>query len=167
VNNPLVQPDPGLFIWTIATFLVLLWALRRWAWAPLMDALEARQKTIASAVEHAEKARAELEKVQANSAHLLAEARREASDVIARARADADRFREDMREKASSEAATLTRNAEQQIQREAARAVEQIRQEAVDLSLAIASKLIKRNLSRADNEQLIQDTVRQLDQSKH
>jgi F-type H+-transporting ATPase subunit b len=167
VNNPLVQPDPGLFIWTIATFLVLLWALRRYAWAPLLAALEAREKTIASAVENAQLAKAELEKVQANSAHLLAEARREAADVMARARADADRFREDMRQKAADEAATLTRNAEQQIQREAAKAVEQIRQEAVDLSLAIASKLIKRNLSKADNEQLIQDTVRQLDQSQH
>jgi F-type H+-transporting ATPase subunit b len=167
VDNPLIQPDPGLFIWTIATFLVLLWALRRFAWGPLMAALEAREKTIASAVENAERARVELEKVQANSAHLLAEARREASDVIARARTDADRFREEMREKAAAEAVAIAKNAEQQIQREAAKAVEQIRREAVDLSLAIASKLIKRNLSKADNEQLIEDTVRQLDQSQH
>jgi F-type H+-transporting ATPase subunit b len=167
VDNPLIQPDPGLFIWTIATFLVLLWALRRFAWGPLMAALESREKTIASAVENAERARVELEKVQANSAHLLAEARREASDVIARARTDADRFREEMREKAAAEAAAIAKNAEQQIQREAAKAVEQIRREAVDLSLAIASKLIKRNLSKADNEQLIEDTVRQLDQSQH
>ena len=167
MNNPLVQPDPGLFIWTIATFLVLLWALRRFAWTPLMNALDAREKTIASAVENAERARAELEKVQANSAHLLAEARRDATDVMARARADADRFRDEMRVKAADEAASITKNAQQQIQREAAKAVEQIRQEAVDLSLAIASKLIKRNLSKADNEQLIQDTVRQLDQSQH
>ena len=165
--NPLVQPDPGLFIWTIATFLVLLWALKRFAWGPLMAALEARERTIASAVENAEKARAELEKVQANSAHLRAEARREASDVIARARTDADRFREEMRGKAAAESAAITRNAEQQIQRETAKAVEQIRQEAVDLSLAIASKLIKRNLSKADNEQLIQDTVRQLGEKRH
>ena len=167
MNNPLVQPDPGLFIWTIATFLVLLWALKRFAWGPLMAALEAREKTIASAVENAEKTRAELEKVQANSAHLLAEARREASDLIARARTDADRFREEMRGKAAAEAAAIAKNAEQQIQRETAKALEQIRQEAVDLSLAIASKLIRRNLSKADNEQLIQDTVRQLGEKRH
>lgn len=167
MNNPLIQPDPGLFIWTIATFLVLAWALRRFAWVPLLQALEAREKTIASAVENAERARAELEKVQANSATLLADARREASDVIARARADADRFREAMREKAAGEAASIARNAEQQIQRETAKAVEQLRQEAVELSIAIASKLIQRNLSKADNDQLIQDTVRQLSESRN
>ena len=167
MDNPLVQPDPGLFIWTIATFLVLLWALKKFAWTPLLQMLEAREKTIASAVEHAEKTKAELEKVQASSAALLAEARKEAGDVLARARADADAFRDEQRAKAAAEAATITKNAELQIQREAAKAVEQLRHEAVDLSLAIASKLIKRNLSKADNEQLIQDTVRTLGERQH
>ena len=46
MNNPLVQPDPGLFIWTILTFLVLLWALAKFAWRPLLAALEERQQTI-------------------------------------------------------------------------------------------------------------------------
>ncbi|HUF48014.1 MAG TPA: F0F1 ATP synthase subunit B [Vicinamibacterales bacterium] len=167
MDNPLVQPDPGLFIWTIATFLVLAWALKRFAWVPLLSALAEREKTIASAVEHAEQAKAELEKVQAQSAGMLAEARREASDLVNRARVDADRFREEMRQKAAGDAASITRNAELQIQRETAKALEQIRREAVDLSLAVASKLIQRNLSKADNEQLIQDTVRQVGESRH
>ena len=167
MDNPLVQPDPGLFIWTIATFLVLLWLLKRYAWTPLLQALEAREKTIASAVEHAEKTKAELEKVQASAAGMMADARREAGEFLTRARADADAFREEQRAKASAEAATITKNAEVQIQREAAKAVEQLRQEAVDLSLAIASKLIKRNLSKEDNEQLISETVRAVGERQH
>jgi F-type H+-transporting ATPase subunit b len=167
VGDLLVRPDPGLYIWTIATFLVLAWALKRFAWAPLLAALAEREKTIASAVEHAERTKAELERIQAQSAGVLAEARREAGDVVVRARADADRFREEMRLKAAEEAANITRNAELQIRRETAKAIEQIRREAVDLSLAVASKIIQRNLTRADNEQLIQDTVRQLGESRH
>jgi len=62
MDNPLVQPDPGLYIWTILTFLVLLTLLAKFAWGPLLAALENREKVIASAVENAEKARKELER---------------------------------------------------------------------------------------------------------
>jgi F-type H+-transporting ATPase subunit b len=167
VDNPLVQPDPGLFIWTILTFLILVFLLRKFAWGPLLEFLAAREKLIASAVENAEKARAELQNVQANTAGMLAEARREAGDLVTRARADADRFREDLRARAAAEAAALTRNAEQEIARATAQATEQIRREAVNLSVDIASRLVQRTLTPEDNERLIQDTIAQLDASRH
>ena len=68
-----------------------------------------------------------------------------------------------MRQKAQQEAANIVKNAEKQIQLETARALQQIRHEAVDLSIAIASKLLQRNVSKEDNERLIEDTFRQLD----
>jgi F-type H+-transporting ATPase subunit b len=68
-----------------------------------------------------------------------------------------------MREKATAEAAALGRNAERQIQLETARALVQIRREAVDLSIAIASKLLNRNISPADNAQFVEDTIRRIE----
>jgi F-type H+-transporting ATPase subunit b len=68
-----------------------------------------------------------------------------------------------MRQKAQQEAANIVKNAEKQIELETARAVQQIRHEAVDLSVAIASKLLQRNVSKEDNERLIEDTFRQLE----
>ena len=68
-----------------------------------------------------------------------------------------------MRQKAQQEAANIVKNAEKQIELETARALQQIRHEAVDLSVAIASKLLQRNVSKEDNERLIEDTFRQLD----
>ena len=62
MNNPLVQPDPGLYIWTIATFLVLLALLARFAWRPLLDALEQRQEVIRKSLDDARQARQELER---------------------------------------------------------------------------------------------------------
>ena len=59
--NPLVQPDPGLFIWTIVTFLVLLWLLAKFAWKPLLALLEKREQNIRNSLKDAEKARVELE----------------------------------------------------------------------------------------------------------
>ena len=163
VDNPLVRVDPGLFIWTILTFLVLVFLLRRFAWGPLLEALERRQQTIAAAVEDARRTREELERVQRESAQVLTDARREAESILTRARADAERFREDLRTKAAAEAANITRNAERQIQQETARAIGQLRQEAIDLSVAIASKLLRRTVTREDNERLIQDVIQKLD----
>jgi F-type H+-transporting ATPase subunit b len=163
VNNPLVQPDPGLFIWTIVTFLVLVFLLRRFAWGPLLAALERRNAVIAGAVDDARTAKEELERVRKDAAEVLAQARVDGQALIVRARADADQFRAEMREKAVAEAAALGRNAERQIQAETARALVQIRREAVDLSVAIASKLLIRNISAADNAQLVEDTIRQIE----
>ncbi len=161
--NPLVQPDPGLFIWTIVVFLVLLALLSKFAWKPLLAALDARQKTIDSALENAQKARIELDKVHQETAKVLAEARVEAGNILSRTRADAERLREELRQKAIAEAAAVTKNAQQQIQGETARAVRQIRDEAANLSIAIASKLLRREVKLSDNEALIQDAIKQLE----
>jgi F-type H+-transporting ATPase subunit b len=161
MDNPLVQPDPGLFIWTILTFLVLVALLARFAWRPLLQALETRQATIAQSLDDAQRARQDLERVQREGAQMMAAARTEAESLIARSRSDAEALREELKQKARSEAAAIVKNAERQIQLETARAVQQIRHEAVDLSVSIASKILRRQVSREDNEALIQEALKQ------
>ena len=165
--NPLVQPDPGLYIWTILTFLILVWLLAKFAWRPLLAALDERQSSIRKALDDARKAKQELEGIHAESAKLLAQARSEAAEIVSRSRSDADRFREEMKDKARTEAAGLIRNAERQIELETTRALQQIRQEAVDISIGIASKLLQRNVSKEDNERLIAETFQQLETSRN
>src|SRR2546430_2149002 len=138
MDNPLVQPDPGLFIWTILTFLVLVALLAKFAWKPL------------------------LERVSHESAQIIGQARVEADQIISMSRGDAERLREEMRQKARAEADGIVKNAERQIQLETARALQQIRHEAADLSVAIASKLIQRNLTKEDNEELVDEALKQL-----
>lgn len=167
MNNPLVQPDPGLFIWTILTFLVLLVLLAKFAWKPLLQALESREETIRKSLEDAQAARQELERLNEETAAMIAKARQEADSIVARSRTDAERLKEDMKEEAKAESATIVRNAERQIQLETARALEQIRHEAVDLSVAIASKVIGRNLSKDDNARLIEDALKQVEARQH
>lgn len=162
MNNPLVQVDPGLFIWTIVTFLVLLTLLAKFAWGPLLQALSAREETIRKSLADAEKARTELERLSHESEAIIRKARVDAEQIVAASRADAERLRTELREKARTEADGIIKNAERQIQLETARALEQIRNEAADLSVAIASKLIRKNITREDNERLIEDALRQL-----
>lgn len=161
--NTLVQPDPGLYIWTIVTFLVLVGLLAKFAWRPLLEALERRQESIRKSLDDAEKARLELTRLQAESQQILAEARAEADKLLAATRADASRFRDELKEKAQVEAAGIVKNAERQIEMETARALQQIRAEAVDISVTIASKLLERNVSKSDNERLIEDTFKQIE----
>jgi len=165
--NPLVQPDPGLFIWTIITFLVLLFLLSKFAWRPLLAALDHRNQLIAKAVDDAEKTRQELERVKQESAQILQQARVEADGIVTRTRSDANQLREELRQQARTEAEAITAKAGREIEFETRRAVEQVRREAVDLSVAIASKLLRRNVSREDNQALIDDTIKQLDTTKH
>ena len=164
--NTLVQPDPGLYIWTIVTFLVLVALLAKFAWRPLLEALERRQEAIRKSLDDALQAKKELERLNVESQRILAAARAEADQILSNTRSDANRFREELKQKAQAEAAGIVKNAEQQIELETARALQQIRTEAVDISVAIASKLLQRNVSKADNERLIEETFKQIEERR-
>ena len=167
MDNPLLRPDPGLFIWTILTFMVLAGLLAKFAWRPLLQALESRQEMIRQSLDDAEKAKRELERLHQESAQLMRQARAEGEAIIASSRSDAERLREETRQKARAEAEASLKNAERQIQLETERALQQIRHEAVDLSVMIASKLLQRNLNKEDNDRLIEEALAQVDARRH
>ena len=163
MNNPLVTPDPGLFIWTILTFLVLLALLAKFAWKPLLAALDRRQQMIAQAVEDAKKAREEIERVQQESVHVLNKARVDAEAIVTRRAERRERLpRGDARRRRSPTRQAIVQRAEQQIELETNRAIKDIRRETVDLSLAIATKLLHRNITKDDNHALIDETIKQI-----
>ena len=164
--NPLVQVDPGLYIWAIVVFLLLVALLTKFAWRPLLDALDRRQESIKKSLDDARQARQELERLRTESTRILVEARTEADGIISRTRADAARAAEELKVKARADAENIVKNAERQIELETSRAVETIRREAVDLSVAIASKILQRNISREDNERLIGETLREIESKR-
>ena len=163
MDNPLVQVEPGLFIWTILVFVVLLTLLKKFAWGPLLVALEERQEGIRKSLDDAEQVRKELEQVQRDAKAILSKARAEADSILSETRVDAEKVRDDLRQQAQNEAQSIVQNAERQIQLETDRAVSQIREEAVELSLSIASKLIRRNLTKEDNQILIDEALKQVE----
>ena len=162
MNNPLVQPDPGLFIWTILTFLVLVVVLSKFAWGPLLAALQARQERISQSLDDAKRAQEEMERVKRESAEVIRQAHVEASTIVSSSRSDAERVREETKQKARAEAAAIIAAAERQIESEAVRARDDVRREAADLAVAIASKLIRRNISVEDNRVMIDEMIGRL-----
>ncbi len=163
MDNPLVQPDPGLFLWTILTFLVLLGLLAKFAWKPLLAMLDRREEIIRQSLDDAEKAKQELQRLQQESKEILSKARVEAQSILAKSRSEAEKLKGEIRQKAKAQADSILRDAEKQIQVETKKAIAVIKNEIVDLSLLVASKLIKRNLSKEDNQSLIEETLKQVE----
>ena len=152
----------GNAIWTLLIFVVVVVVLGKFAWGPVLALLQQREQFIHQSLSDAkhdrEQAEASLEEYMAK----LQSAQAEAGRMIDEARRDAERLRQELRQKATTEAEGILTNAQRQIQFETARALQQIRHEAADLGVAIASKLIQRNISKEDNEKLIDEALKQL-----
>ena len=160
--NPLVQLDPGLFFWTILTFVLISFVLSKFAWKPLLLALKEREDQINESLDSAEKARIELAKINLESEKIISKARSEAQEIHSDAKMTAEKVKSDLLEKANLDIKKLKESSEQQIRLEKEKAISEIRKEVIGLSLIIAERLIKKNLSKSDNETLIDETLNSL-----
>ncbi|MFC1527615.1 F0F1 ATP synthase subunit B [Candidatus Neomarinimicrobiota bacterium] len=159
MDNPLVQPDPGLYVWTIVIFLVLLFLLMKFAWKPLLVMLEKRENNIRHALLDAEKARDELANVKEDTEKLLSEARNESQAIVAAGKKNAERMKDEIIDKAQSKSDALLVDVKKQIEIEKDRAIIEVKAEVINLSMEVAKKLIKKNLSAEDNLKLINDSI--------
>jgi len=159
----LLSPDPGLILWTVLTFLGLLFLLRKTAWGPIVDGLERREETIRTALSDAEKARDEGRRLLAEQEATLAAARKEAQALIDQGAATAHTLKEELVAKAQSEAGAIVASARREIELETDRARELLRAEVVDLSLRVAGRLLERSLADPDHERLAKEFMSQVD----
>jgi F-type H+-transporting ATPase subunit b len=151
--------DPGLFIWTIVTFFIVLAILKWKAWGPLIDALDKREEDIRNALSSAEKAKEEAGKVAEDYEEMIRKAQAEAQKIVAESKAAGERVREEIKVTAEKEAGDILEKAQHQIQTEKEKAVQEIRSSVVEFSLQAASKVLERNLDSEDNRRLIKETV--------
>ena len=161
--NPLVQLDPGLFIWTIITFLLVLFLLSKFAWKPLLKVLQEREDEIKSSLKDAEVAKTELEKVNLESEKILNNARAEARKIQAESKSVSEKQRDEIIHKAKKEAKKIVVNAEGQIKIEKDLAIKQIQEKVIDLTFSISEKVIKKNLTTDDNQKIIKDSLKSLE----
>ena len=157
----------GNAIWTLAIFLLVVAILGKFAWGPVLALLQERERFIHKSLADAKRDRDEAEARLKEYAAKIQTARAEAGVIVEEARRDAERLREDLKQRARAEADTMIQNAERQISLQTQRAIQEIRREAVDLSVAIASKIIQRNLTKEDNQRLIDEAIRQVGSGGH
>jgi len=158
----MLQLDPGLIIWTVITFLILLVILRVIAWKPLVGALTQREKTIAEALEKAEMAREQAEMLLEENNRRLAQAEHEAQKIIRAGKEAADKARSELLEKTHQDTRRMVEQAKAEIQREKEAAIVALRDEVADLAVKAASKIIDEHLDEERHRKLVDKFIQEL-----
>jgi F-type H+-transporting ATPase subunit b len=150
----------GLFFWQILLFVLLLLLLRKFAWKPILDAVNEREDGIKNALAAAEEAKKEMQNVTADSEKLLKEARAERETMLKEARDIKNKLIEESKELAKIEGDKMILKAQAAIESEKKAAVADIKNQVADLSIEIAEKVIKEQLSNKDSQlKLVEDML--------
>jgi F-type H+-transporting ATPase subunit b len=155
----LVTPAIGLIFWTVLIFLILLFLLFKFAWKPILGAVKAREKSISEALNAAEKARKDMEKLQASNEEVLNEARAERDQILKEAREMRSKMIEDAKGMAKEEAHKLVDAARSAIENEKRAAINEMKNTMANLSVEIAEKLLLNELSDKDKQQALIDNI--------
>ena len=147
--------NTGMMFWTLLIFLVLVALLWKFGWPSILKSVEDRERRIQQQLDDAERGRAEAARLLEEQKQLLAAARAEGQEIIARAKSVAQKERETLLAKTHDEQEQLLARARTEIASETQKALQAVRREAVDLSLAAASKLIEGNLDSDANRRLV------------
>ena len=151
----LVTPEIGLLFWQTLIFLTVLFILAKFAWKPIVQALEEREHVITDALGAAEKAKEEMKSLQASNEKMLQEARMERDKLMKDAQVTANSIVSEAKEKATEEANRIVHNAKALIETEKNAALSEVRNTAASLSLQIAEKLLKKNLSGDESQRTL------------
>ncbi len=162
LKEGLLKVDPGLLLWTIITFIVLLLILWKAAWKPIVEALDARSEKIRGDIEAAEKSRLEAEKLFEEHRQMMDKARDDAQQVIADGKNDAEKLKNSIVEKANQEAKDMVERARKEITLAKDKALTEIQAEVVTLTTEIASKVISKNLNPDDQKALVEEALEKL-----
>lgn len=151
----LVIPDFGLLFWTALVFVLLILVLAKFAWKPILNAVNEREKNIADSLELAEKTKAEMIQLQSQNENLLKEARAERDKIMKEAHEIAAKMVEDSKATAKAEASKILASASQTIEMEKTAAMQQLKDHVAVLSIEIAEKIIKSELSSDDKQKAL------------
>jgi F-type H+-transporting ATPase subunit b len=145
----------GVIIWTVVIFVILLALLWRWGYPALLRMVEERERRIQKLLDEAEKANAEAQRLLDEHKKQIAAARNEAQEILAKAKTVSQKERETLLAKAREEYDALLARARKDIETEKEKAILALRREAVELSIAAASRVIEANLDTDANRRLV------------
>lgn len=162
----LLDPKIGLFFFTVVVFAIVAWLLRKYAWGPVMDALQKREKTIEESISRAEKALAEARQISEDNEKTQREAELEAQRVMREARDAAEALRSEEINRTRVQIRQMQESAQAEIEREKEAALNELRAEVAKLAIDAAGKLLEENLDAEKNRKLVTDFLDDLSESK-
>lgn len=157
----------GLFVWQSLIFIGLLFLLRKYAWGPILNAVNERETSIKDALASAEAARSEMENLQSDNQRILKEARAEKEVLLKEARATRAELINSAKEEAQAEAEKILSQAQEAIQNEKRAALTELKEQVGSLAMGIAEKVLQKELDNKDKQvQLIDQLLQDADLKK-
>ena len=162
-SNPLIQVTPGLMIWTIVCFLVVLFVLKRYAFGPIQQMIDQRRERIEQAIAEADNAREEARHLLEEHRKLIGQAKAESEEILGEARRLADAQRDRVKQETEEDRQRRLEETRRQIEQATAQALGEIRNEVGKLSLLAAEKITRKSLTGADQQRLIDEALAEID----
>ena len=161
--NPLIEVRPGLMIWTVICFLVVLFVLKRYAFGPIQQMIDTRRERIQQAIAEADNARDEARKLLEEHRKLIGQAKSESEEILVEARRLADAQRDRVKQETEDDRQRRLEETRRQIEQATAQALGEIRDEVGKLSLLAAEKITRKSLTGADQQRLIDEALAEID----
>ena len=161
--NPLVSPDPGLLIWSTVAFLILFFLLSKYAWKPIVKALDERERSIEDALAKAEMAKEEMAKLTNENEQLLKQARIERDAILKEAKELKDQIVSDAKTSAQTEGAKMIEKARQEIDNQKIAAMAEVKNQVATLSVQIAEKVLRKQFEdQSKQDALVSDLLKEV-----
>ncbi|MFH4969207.1 F0F1 ATP synthase subunit B [Gaetbulibacter sp. M240] len=154
----------GLFVWQAILFIALILLLKKFAWKPILDSVNDREEGIKNALDSAEKAKRDMENLQADNQKLLKEARAERESMLKEAREIKNKMIEDAKGEAQAQANKMLQQAQDAIETEKKAAMSELKKQVADLSIEIAEKVVRQELANKEKQNALVATM--LDDAK-
>jgi F-type H+-transporting ATPase subunit b len=161
--NPLIEVNPGLMIWTIVCFLVVLFVLKKYAFGPIQQMIDQRRERIEQAIAEADNAREEARHLLEEHRKLIGQAKSESEEILGEARRLADAQRDRVKQETEEDRQRRLEETRRQIEQATAQALGEIRNEVGKLSLLAAEKITRKSLTGADQQRLIDEALAEID----
>ncbi|MHB0867682.1 MAG: F0F1 ATP synthase subunit B [Thermoleophilia bacterium] len=159
----MINPEPGLVVWTLVTFFLLFLFLRKFAFGPIQNMIDQRRDSIEESIKAAENSRLEGERLLAEYRESIAQARHEAEEIIDRAHKVGESTKAEIVEEARSQAHKEVEGARDQIQRETRKALQEIKDQVADLTILAAGKVTAKAMNKEDHLRLVEEALSEVD----
>jgi F-type H+-transporting ATPase subunit b len=164
--DKLLNPDTGLLIWTIVTFLCLVFLLKKMAWGPLLRAIEERENHMKREREGAEKARAEAEKIQKDLEAQMQNLQAKSREMMAQAQKESEALRSQLKASAEADSEKIRQKTMQELGEEKERLVRDLRKEVAGLSVIAAERLMRKSVDENVQKTVLEGFFKDLEAKK-
>ena len=154
-GGSLIDVNPGVVFWTVVTFLILMYVLKKFAWKPILTALDQRETAIRESLEKAERAKEEAQKILDRNQANLAKAEDESRQIINQSRIYAEKLKDQIIQESKDQAKKLIEDAGTEIERKKDAAFDELKNQVAEIAVQAAEKILRENLDKEAQKKIL------------